>query len=390
MINSNIENFYDNENFVIYIDNNDYNKINNIIYLLNLKYSNKLSNLRKIEENETFNLSNCLNKVSYQRKIIINIIKDVINYYVEELENLECVFLSGSYARGTNKMSSDLDLHFFYKNGNYNYVYEEIVCYIISRIIQKSRDCIDPTFILNLSENNKRKITNVMTDKKLSISLIAPKGKIKYSYNCKKKRRFFLQYNNSRNIIDLKNYISKKIKSENLEWCHTFLPIIGENIFYDMYMELYNLEKQIINKEYIKNRIDKLLTNMESLTDLNVELCKISKIKKTYQSDVFEIIYEYILIKRFNLLYLNEQIYYLNLIQIYNCMTGDTKNNIELIYKYMLSLKKLTVYCYKNSINYGLHNDQYIDYDLIELNTNWKELKCNIILDLKEVRKQYE
>jgi len=55
------------------------------------------------------------------------------------------------------------------------------------------------------------------------------------------------------------------------------------------------------------------------------------------------------------------------------------------IYKYMWSLRKLTIYCHNNNINYGLHNNQFIKYDLSELISEWNSLKQKIILDLKRM-----
>ena len=60
------------------------------------------------------------------------------------------------------------------------------------------------------------------------------------------------------------------------------------------------------------------------------------------------------------------------------------------IYKYMWNLEKLTVYCYENKINYGLHNDDVINYSTKELDKNLELLKNQILNDLERLGELYE
>lgn len=210
--------------YVININQKDYEKILECVNKLKEKYNNELLSLYNLEKQNSkqFNFDNQKQFIIKHKKVLLEIINDVLNTYANELENLSVVFLSGSFARGTNKMSSDIDLHFFYKDNNYNYVFEEIVCYIISRVINKSRDSIDPTFIFNIQIKNKSMITSKMDKNKLSIILKYKKNEIKYSYKYGKKRRFYLQYTNTRDINELFNYLSDELIKCNEEWCHCF------------------------------------------------------------------------------------------------------------------------------------------------------------------------
>lgn len=185
------------DSYVININKKDYEKMQNCIAELNEKYNGKIKKLYQIEKNNTkeFDFNNQRKFIITHKQLLINVIKDVLKIYNEELNNLSVVFLSGSFARGTNKMSSDVDLHFFYNNDSYNYIYEEIVSYIISRVINKSRDCIDPTFIFNIQSENKTMITSKMDKRKLRVILKYKSKEIKYSYkNGKKEKILFTIY----------------------------------------------------------------------------------------------------------------------------------------------------------------------------------------------------
>lgn len=379
--------------YVIKITKDDYSKMQYCINKLKLKYDSVIDNLYYLEDINTkkYNFNRQIDFINKQKDLIVNIIKDVLKIYEKELNNLEVVFLSGSFARSTNKMSSDLDLHFFYKDNYYNYIYEEIVLYIISRVINKSRDSIDPTFILNIEEYNKEIITKKMDKNKLNIILKYKNKQIKYSYKYGKKRRFYLQYINTRRVDELFKYLDNQIIKHNSEWCHCFEVIKGKEIFNNLYNKLYTKELKIINSNYIYNKVI-LLKKQINNSSFNIKNNFICDYKYKYQSITFKWIYEYISIIRFILIEQKQNVKYLNLLDIYKLSKKNTNINKKIfnkIYKYMWSLEKMTVYCYKNNINYGLHNNDVINYQTKELDNNLRNLKEVILKDLERIEILY-
>lgn len=387
-------NIHQYDDFVININKKDYKKMNDCIVQLKEKYDYRLNELYQIQKNNiiTFDFENQRNFITIHNKLLIDIINEVLNIYNDELKNLSIVFLSGSFARGTNKMSSDVDLHFFYNIDDYDYIYEEIVSYIISRVINKSRDCIDPTFIFNLQSENKSLITSKMNKNKLNVILRSKSNEIKYSYKSGKKRRFYLQYVNTRDINVLFNYLNEQVLNHNHEWCHCFEIIKGNDIFNKMYNILCENELKLINNDYISNKIRNLIEHIKN-NETNITINSIAQYKNIYQSKTFEWIYEYISILRLILINQNYQIKYLNLIDMYDILPNESifnKNIFIQIYKYMWELEKLTVYCYENNINYGLHNNDLIDYSTKDLDRYLNELKNLIIKDLERLCDLYE
>lgn len=382
------------DTYIINISKKDYEKMQECIYNLTKKYDYIIKTFYEIEKNNTkeFEFSNQRKFITSHKKLLIDIINDVLKIYNEELNDLSVVFLSGSFARGTNKMSSDVDLHFFYKNDNYNYIYEEIISYIISRVINKSRDCIDPTFIFNIQSENKTMITSKMDKSKLRVILKYKNKEIKYSYKNGKKRRFYLQYTNTRDIKQLFNYLNNEVNKYNEEWCHCFEVIKGKNIFNKLYDKMYIQEQNIINNDYISNKINTLKETIK-VSRRNIINNSISQYKNYYQSKTFEWIYEYISIIRFILIKEKHIVKYLNLFDIYDMIEENSIINKDIlieIYKYMWNLEKLTVYCHDNKINYGLHNDDVIGYSTKELDKNLELLKNQILNDLERLGELYE
>ncbi|MBE6140974.1 MAG: hypothetical protein E7172_05560 [Firmicutes bacterium] len=382
------------DNYIINISNKDYKKIQCCISKLKEKYNNELLSLYNLEKQnlKQYNFYNQIEFINKHKKILLEIINDVLADYNNELRNLNVVFLSGSFARYTNKMSSDIDLHFFYKDDNYNYIYEEIVCYIISRIINKSRDSIDPTFIFNIQNENKALITSKMDKSKLTLILRTKNNEIKYSYKYGKKRRFYLQYINTRDINKLFNYLNAEIIKCNEEWCHCFEVIKGKDEFNKLYDKLYNKELNIINNDYIIKKINTLKETIQ-IDKKCIKNNFISEYKNYYQSQIYKIIYEYVSIIRFILIKEKNVVKYLNLIDIYNLSQKVKEINKDIfieIYKYMWCVEKLSLYCHENNINYGLHNNTDINYSTKELDKNLKVLKLNILEDLERLSRLYE
>lgn len=313
------------DTYIININKKDYEKMQECIYNLTKKYDYIIKTFYEIEKNNTkeFEFSNQRKLITSHKKLLIDIINDVLKIYNKELNDLSVVFLSGSFARGTNKMSSDIDLHFFYKNDNYNYIYEEIISYVISRIINKSRDCIDPTFIFNIQNENKIMITSKMDKNNLRVILKCKNKEIKYSYKNAKKRRFYLQYTNTRDIKQLFNYLNNEVNKHNGEWCHCFEVIKGKNIFNKLYDKIYIQEQNLVNDDYIRNKITTLKETIKD-NKKNITNNYISQYKKYYQSKTFDWIYEYISIIRFILIKENHIVKYLNLLGIYDMIEENS------------------------------------------------------------------
>lgn len=182
------------------------------------------------------------------------------------------------------------------------------------------------------------------------------------------------------------------MNKHNQEWCHCFEVIKGKNIFNKLYDEMYIQEQNLVNNDYISNKIN-LLKETIKVSKKNIINNSISQYKNYYQSKTFEWIYEYISIIRFILIKENCIVKYLNLLDIYDMIEENSvinKNILIEIYKYMWNLEKLSVYCYENKINYGLHNDDMIDYSTKELDKNLELLKNQILNDLERLGGLYE
>ena len=383
-------NIINNEKVIINLSNNDISKINNIISIGKNKFAKKIEKLKKEELLSVQKYDFKINKkiVIKHKKLVFNIINFVIKKYKKEFKGLELVFLSCGFGRQTNKLESDLDLHFIYKTDEYKYEIEEIVCYIITQILEKNRDDIDPKLIINFDKLLKKECESLMTDNDLEIILKSEKEKITYQYLSSKKKKFFLQYNNSKKINDLEKYILYNgILEKNLPWAHSYSVIYGKKIFKKMYSKLYNIEKKLLTDNYYNNQIRILINELNSI-DLDISEKNISIIKKNYQTNVFTSFYKYLNIVRLYYIKKGKNIRFLKIYELYDKVDDNFKQIIDYILIYIWEIKKMSIYCSLNNISYSIHTNEFIKYyDLKKLDELFQLIKRKIIYSLKEMEK---
>lgn len=364
-------------------------KIRKVIKKIEQKINLPYENAKK-EEMEDINSYdfNRLKKSTIEHKRIVNfVLNEVINEYKEELKDLEVVFLACSFGRDTNKINSDLDLHFIYKNNDYDYRYEEIVCYIVTTILKKARDDIDPKLIINFDKSLKKEYEEMMDDKDLKIVLKSNKFKIEYNYRYNKKKKFFLQYNNSKTLKDLQDYIyNDGIILINQPWAHSFDIIFGKENFEKMYKTIYSKEKKLITYEYIYFQIELLIDNFNKFKFNNVKKY-ISNIKKEYQSEIFTLFYKFLNILRLYYINLGNDVKYLSIYSLYDSVEICDKKIINQVLEYIWEIRKMSNFCNLNNINYSIHtNDIFEGYDLNTIQLKYEKIQKNIKKRLEEMK----
>lgn len=364
-------------------------KIRKVIKKIEQKINLPYENVKK-EEMEDINSYdfNRLKKSTIEHKKIVHfVLNEVINEYKEELKDLEVVFLACSFGRDTNKINSDLDLHFIYKNNDYDYCYEEIVCYIITTILKKTRDDIDPKLTINFDKSLKKEYEKMMDDKDLKIALRSNNFKIEYNYRYNKKKKFFLQYNNSKTLKDLQDYIyNNGIIFINQPWAHSFDIIFGKENFEKMYKTIYNKEKKLITYEYIYFQIELLIANFNNFK-FNNEKKYISSIKKEYQSEIFTLFYKFLNILRLYYISLGNEIKYLSIYSLYDIVETRDKKIVNQILEYIWEIRKMSNFCNLNNVNYSLHaNDIFEGYDLNKIQLKYEKIQKSIKKKLEEMK----
>ena len=218
---------------ILELTQEQFNLINRIIkkYTCNLDDGNKKE---YIFEEEINNIIANKDKVESILKEVYHEFKIFKDYAVE-------IVLTGSYARGTNRIDSDLDLHFIYPNKykKYLYIYEELYMYTIAQILNIKRERIHSVITTKLKNENI-----VFDDKPLKVILKYQTWMNFYEYYPNTKKRFYLEYLNSKSREDFFKYLDTEINGLNREWAHNFLVISNVGLMINM-KNYYKLKRDI-------------------------------------------------------------------------------------------------------------------------------------------------
>lgn len=344
---------------VLNITNEDYDKINLLLKNLKQEYRESLNYITK-------NYSK-FEKIKFHNQLVNKIISEVLNSFDILNKYKVCAFLTGSFARTTNKINSDLDLLFCYENKYRKklFIYEEIIFYILFSVFGTNRGKIHNVILSKINKNNNF-FQNKLDSNDLTIILQSGSKKFEYKINGNLKRRIYQQYGNRKDLKIIFKYLKKEVKFMNREWAHVFCVFTNEAEFMRYYDKLYNYERKIINKgsiirrmQRIKNYIDIINNKLE-----NANKNSLCEFKKLFQMEEFTLLYEYIAYKRDLLLLNGGEMKYINLAECQKFLKED--DIYDVFMSYFFDLFDI-VEPFKT--NYSIHKDCYIDeyfFDLLE------------------------
>lgn len=352
VLNKNLRQSIKTNKLIINITNEEYKQINSLIDKLKNKYHQEIKNITKNKEK--------FDKIEAHNLLVKDIIKEIIdNFEIIKKYNV-CIFLTGSYARYTNKLNSDLDLHFCYKNKYRNilFKYEEIIYYIFVSIFDLDRGKVHNMILSRIDKNNNNKINNILDHNDLEIILACDTKNIIYKLKGNIKSRIYLQYGNNKDLKNIYNYLKNEILSYNREWAHVFYVFTNEKEFSKYYNKLLQIEMKHNSIEKINTRKENIQKKIEYI---NQQINKAQKesicdFKNIFQMEAFKLFYEYLSYKRDLYLLSNQEWKFINLKDNREYLTYDPIiDNIE---NYIYNLFEI-VEPLKNK--YSIHKDGYID-----------------------------
>ena len=155
---------YKKEEIKIKLSKADWNKINSLLIKYD-SYKKKFNDIMKEEKNNLYRFQ------CYREKEIISKHNFLVKEFLKELANefkvfkffSVTIFITGSFARFSNKTNSDVDIHFIYSNifKKFIYKYEEMYFYIVSIILGIERNNIHSVITTKLNNDKIEKVENI-------------------------------------------------------------------------------------------------------------------------------------------------------------------------------------------------------------------------------------
>ncbi len=336
---------------IISIDDSEYIKIiTNIDRLKNIY----LSELKKL-----YSQNRNIHMMHEHAKLVQMILKYIMELFPIMEEFGACAFLTGSFARCSCKLNSDLDFHIIYfkEYNDESLKYEEIIYYMLSEILALGRNKIHPMLMTKMHPEISTYLENNLDDSDFDISIRSNNYEISYKVKANLKRRLYLQYCRNNTITNVNNYLKGEIAGENREWSHVICPITMKEQLNSQYEKLYKYEKSIITSDKILSRIINIKNKIAEIDRrLNErKVLDISQFKDIYQKKEFDLINEYISLKRDICLFNNIDWLMINYYDNLAFLKNDLVFNKAL--EYMFFLFKMTE---QLGNRYSLHINEFV------------------------------
>lgn len=258
---------------------------------LYLWYKEQRKNIENLYE-ELLNTNNnefLFEIIRIQRETLINLIKKILE--ILNIDEKEFgVYLSNSYARGTNLLDSDIDINFVYDKQEYK-AYEELISSMLASVYGKYRDFVHDSIVHHSVESD------LSEDDLLKVRLIFSDDVLEYDITKGNRRLMDKLYKASNSREDFIKYYIERINNDLIdEWIYFQEPISG-GLASDVLDYIKMLENGIRT-----NNIDKYLDELrEEISKLNTDIQDskiddISMLKRLFKNHAYKVIYDYLIL----------------------------------------------------------------------------------------------
>ena len=342
----------------IRISDYEYNVIQSNIVKFRTIYQNEIQHL--------YDKKRSIYGMYKHTQLVKEIISDVIALFPQMKDYGACCFLTGSFSRCSCKRNSDLDFHVVYLKEYHDesIKYEEIIYYMLSEIFMLGRDKIHPMLLTKMYPSLLSFLDDHLDCSDFTINIISENYTIHYMVSARLKRRLYLQYCKDNSLDRVFRYIKDEIDRNNREWAHVITPITMVDEFCCYYENLYQYEKKNITVHKILFRIQNLKSEIHSMNQLLIhrKQMKISDFKTIYQKKEFNLINNYISLKRDICLFHHGEWRFIHYYDNLNYLRDDIAFQQSL--KYMFLLFDM-IEPFGNK--YSLHRDELLEIGDIEL-----------------------
>jgi len=217
------------------------------------RYEILFRSYKKSEMKELMNL---------HKNVILNILESILQEY-KEFDKIKYMILStGSLARNTNLLYSDIDFSFHYENKYKKDLLEveDQIAFILSKSLSfRGRDRIHGiTYYLP-------KISNQIPTSILENDHILHLKDQEFHYQCRENAydTMINLLNSTRSVEDLQIYITSNYK-ECYDWTNCFALIKDNGEYNSFYKNIKNYEKENLKRQDILKAIDKLIDKIDN------------------------------------------------------------------------------------------------------------------------------
>lgn len=348
-------------------------------------YRDKILGLREYYEFKIYDISieefDMLNRK--YRNYIIEMINELGCIFKDAYNTDFCIALSGSLARNTNNLFSDIDINYLTILNNFETIIdiEDKINYILQEVLKfRGKDKLHSMVVyLPLIDNKK---INAIENNEYILNFVDGKIKVKCRENAE--QLMYQAYNSTRNIYDVVKYFNKHDNEFNInEWAYCF-----KFIFNKEYQKIYREHRNEYRKSNnINIFIDNLLNDIrrdDTYLDENTIHIENAYLKHIYKTTVLFNFYKLLAI----FYRIDKNVSSFNIDYFFKESIMLDKHLFNLFNEYLKIIQDLQLILDKKDIDLSSHSN--IIFNINNINEIYKVLtdRENILSDLNIKKKK--
>jgi len=270
----------------------NYKEYIDIIHELSFWYHEKMTEIDSMYEDllSSKDYTKSFLVIHKHKEIIIQLIRRLVSKF--PLQDLEMgIYLSNSFARGTNLIDSDIDLNFMYEDLEKGKVLEELISNALANILWKYRDFVHDSISHRMPTDNEE-----ITKDDEVIYEMSLKGKVLENKITKGNERLMYRlYHSKKDLNSFIKYYTEQLNDNNLnEWIYFQNEIYSSpNYLSKLFSYIHETENHTVHLKFNEYREYLIGTlNFEVQRIFTLDIHDIAAFKKYFKNTIYRYVYE--------------------------------------------------------------------------------------------------
>ena len=360
----------------------DYKKI---IFELSKWYQKQYKNVSMQYEGllNTRDFDKVFDIIKYHKNIVVDLIKKLIDKFDFDNQKIG-IYLSNSFARGTNLIDSDIDLNFMYEDFSEGKKYEELISHALFEITSKYRDFIHDS----ISHRLPREDIDIEDDDEVIYEIIFSDGKIQDKITKGNEKLMLKLYNSYKDINSFTKYYTERINSYNIdEWLYFQTRIYSSPNYLDsLFSYICLLESSTAHLKfnvYKTSLMKEISDTLKQLDAFNTN--DMAEFKRFFKNVIYKYIYETLIILKKERIIDGEKYLFKSVEELLSLLESGSR---DIVKKYFGNIMLFNFICDKYGIEFRTRYHHEMSDDFHKFCKDKLNIEGNLIETFKGLARE--
>ena len=341
-----------------------YKEYQDIIQELSLWYHEKLTEIESMYDDllSSKDYKKSFDIIHKHKELIIELIHKLVNKF--PLQDLEmAIYLSNSFARGTNLIDSDIDLNFMYEDFEKGKVFEELISNALATILWKYRDFVHDSISHRMPTDNEE----ITKDDEVIYEMSLEGRVIENKITKGNERLMYRLYHSRKDLNSFIKYYTEQLNDDTVgEWIYFQNEIYSSpdylNQLFSYIHETENHTAHLKFNDYREYLIRTLNFEIQRVSTLDIN--DIAQFKKYFKNTIYRYVYETLILLKKEILTKKKNSSFIDVKDLLPLLKNESTKDI--IHKYFGSIMLFNYICRLYGIEFRTRYAQSIPEDFRE------------------------